>query len=73
MLRFKNKGKLCPRFIGHFKILERVGEVAYVLELPEETRGIHNIFHVSYLKKCMADETSVITLDDVQIDPELIS
>ncbi|GKD81552.1 putative reverse transcriptase domain-containing protein [Tanacetum coccineum] len=73
VLRFKNKGKLSPRFIGPFKILKRVGEVAYVLELPEEIRGIHNTFHVSYLRKCLAEESSVITLDDVEIDPELTS
>ncbi|GKA17561.1 hypothetical protein Tco_0697398 [Tanacetum coccineum] len=73
VFQFKNKGKLSLRFIGPFKILKRVGEVAYVLELPEEMRGIHNTFHVSYLKKCLADESSVITLDDVEIDPELTS
>ncbi|GKD48271.1 putative reverse transcriptase domain-containing protein [Tanacetum coccineum] len=65
--------KLSPRFIGLFKILKRVGEVAYVLELPEEMRGIHNTFHVSYLRKCLVEESSVITLDDVEIDPELTS
>ncbi|GKC57820.1 hypothetical protein Tco_1085418, partial [Tanacetum coccineum] len=72
VFRFKKKGKLSPRFIGPLKILKRVGEVAYVLELPEEMRGIHNTFHVSYLRKCLADELSVITLDDIEIDPELI-
>nr|GFA08868.1 hypothetical protein [Tanacetum cinerariifolium] len=71
LLRFKNKGKLSPRFIGLFKILKRVGEVAYVLELPEEMRGIHNTFQVSYLRKCLADESSVITLDDVEINPKI--
>ncbi|GKD92357.1 hypothetical protein Tco_1372194 [Tanacetum coccineum] len=70
---FKNKGKLSLRFIGPFKILKRVGEVAYVLELLEEMKGIHNTFYVSYLKKCLADESSVITLDDIEIDPELTS
>ncbi|GKC26243.1 putative reverse transcriptase domain-containing protein [Tanacetum coccineum] len=73
VLRFKNKGKLGPRFIGPFKILKRVGEVAYVLELPEEIRGIYNTFHVSYLRKCLAEESSVITLEDVKIDPKLTS
>ncbi|GKD44962.1 putative reverse transcriptase domain-containing protein [Tanacetum coccineum] len=73
VLRFKNKGKLSPRFIGPFKILKRVGEVAYVLELPKEMRGIHNTFHVSYIRKCLAEESSVITLDDVEIDLELTS
>ncbi|GJZ67188.1 putative nucleotidyltransferase, ribonuclease H [Tanacetum coccineum] len=71
VFRFKTKGKLSPRFIGPFKILKRVGEVAYVLELPEEMRGIHNTFHVSYLRKCLADESSMITLDDIEINPEI--
>ncbi|GJZ49284.1 putative nucleotidyltransferase, ribonuclease H [Tanacetum coccineum] len=71
VMRFKNKGKLSPRFIGPFKILKNVGEVAYTLELPEEMRGIHNTFHVSYLRKCLSDESSVITLDDVEINPKL--
>ncbi|GJW94813.1 putative reverse transcriptase domain-containing protein [Tanacetum coccineum] len=71
VMRFKNKGKLSPRFIGPFKILKRVGEVAYTLELPKEMRGIHNTFHVSYLRKCLSDESSVITLDEVEISPEL--
>nr|GEV92691.1 hypothetical protein [Tanacetum cinerariifolium] len=70
VMRFKNKGKHSPRFIGPFKILKRVGEVAYTLELPYEMRGIHNTFHVSYLRKCLADESSVITLDEVEINPE---
>ncbi|GJZ81705.1 reverse transcriptase domain-containing protein, partial [Tanacetum coccineum] len=73
VLRFKNKGKLSPRFIGPFKILKRVEEVAYVLELPKEMKGIHNTFHVSYSRKCLTDEASVITLDDVEIDPKIIT
>nr|GEV44383.1 hypothetical protein [Tanacetum cinerariifolium] len=56
-----------------FVMLKRVGEVAYVLELPKEMRGIHNTLHVSYLRKCVVEESSVITLDDVEIDPELTS
>ncbi|GKA25893.1 putative reverse transcriptase domain-containing protein [Tanacetum coccineum] len=71
VMRFKNKGKLSPRFIRPFKIFKRVDEVAYVLELPEEMKGIHNTFHVSYLRKCLADESSVITLDDVEVSSEL--
>nr|GEZ61072.1 hypothetical protein [Tanacetum cinerariifolium] len=73
VFQFKNKGKLSSRFVGPFNILKRVGEVAYVLELPEERRGINNTFHVSYLRKCLADESSVITVDDIKIDPELTS
>ncbi|GJX61297.1 hypothetical protein Tco_0294197 [Tanacetum coccineum] len=73
VLRFKNKGKLSPRFIGPFKNLKRVEEVAYVLELPEEIKGNYNTFHVSYLRKCLADESSMVTLDDIEFDPELTS
>nr|GEW71937.1 hypothetical protein [Tanacetum cinerariifolium] len=71
VMQFKNKGKLSPRFIGPFKILKRVGEVAGVLELPKEMKGIHNTFHVSYLRKCLANESSVIALDEVEISQEL--
>ena len=51
--RFNMKGKLAPRYIGPFKILERRGEVAYQLELPESLVGVHDVFHVSQLKKCL--------------------
>jgi hypothetical protein len=50
--RFGIKGKLAPRFIGPFKVLYRKGEVAYQLELPEILLAVHNVFHVSQLKKC---------------------
>nr|GEW74000.1 hypothetical protein [Tanacetum cinerariifolium] len=73
MLRFKNKGKISPRFIEPFKILKIVGEVAYVLELLEEMKVTHNTFHLSYLRKYLADESSVITLEDTETDPELSS
>ena len=49
--RFNIKEKLAPRYIGPFKILERCGEVAYQLELPESLSGVHDVFHVSQLKK----------------------
>ncbi|KAI4996155.1 hypothetical protein ZWY2020_041296 [Hordeum vulgare] len=51
--RFHVKGKLAPRFIGPFKITARHGEVAYQLELPPELWGVHNVFHVSQLRKCL--------------------
>jgi hypothetical protein len=53
MRRFKVKGKLSPRFIGPFKILKRVGEVAFQLELPDHLADVHDVFHVSQLKKCL--------------------
>ncbi|KAK9071361.1 hypothetical protein SSX86_009929 [Deinandra increscens subsp. villosa] len=76
IIRFRKRGKLgprylSPRFIGPFKILARVGKVAYQLELPEELSGIHNTFHVSYLGKCLADESAYVPLDDLVIDDRL--
>jgi len=70
VLRFGKRGKLSPRFIGPFKILKRVNDQAYQLDLPPELEGIHNTFHVCYLRKCLADEVNVIPLDDVSIDPK---
>ncbi|KAK1432010.1 hypothetical protein QVD17_08874 [Tagetes erecta] len=71
VIRFRKRGKLSPRFIGPFKIIDRVGKVAYRLELPEELNGIHNTFHVSYLRKCLADETACVPLNDIEVDEKL--
>ncbi|XP_076942160.1 uncharacterized protein LOC143611950 [Bidens hawaiensis] len=68
VVHFGKKGKLSPRFVGPFKILEKIGPVTYKLELPEEMKGIHNIFHVSKLRKCLADETLAMPLKDMQVN-----
>nr|GEV04711.1 putative reverse transcriptase domain-containing protein [Tanacetum cinerariifolium] len=69
--RQKSYADLNPRYIGPFKIIVKVGTVAYRLELPKQLSRIHSTFHVSNLKKCLADETLVIQLDDIQIDEKL--
>nr|GFC55720.1 hypothetical protein [Tanacetum cinerariifolium] len=63
VVRFGKRGKLNPRYIGPFKVLERIGDVAYKLDLPEELSIVHNTFHVSNLKKCHADEPLAVPLD----------
>ncbi|GJV50897.1 putative reverse transcriptase domain-containing protein [Tanacetum coccineum] len=71
VIRFGKRGKLNPRYIGPFKIIAKVGIVAYRLELPEQLSRVHSTFHVSNLKKCMADEPLAIPLDEIQIDDKL--
>ena len=65
------KGKLAPRYIGPFKILERRGEVAYQLELPESLSGVHDVFHVSQLKMCLRVLQEQIPLEELTVKEDL--
>ncbi|GJQ98242.1 putative reverse transcriptase domain-containing protein [Tanacetum coccineum] len=71
VVRFRKRGKLNPRYIGPFQIIERIGPVAYRLELPQEVSRVHNVFHVCNLKKCLSDDTLVIPLEEIQLDDKL--
>ncbi|GKA78626.1 putative reverse transcriptase domain-containing protein [Tanacetum coccineum] len=71
MIRFGKKGKLAPRYVGPFEIFERVGPVAYRLRLTEELSSVHDTFHVSNLKKCLADANLHVPLDEIKIDKTL--
>ncbi|KAD4889426.1 hypothetical protein E3N88_21499 [Mikania micrantha] len=71
VIHFHKRGKLSPRFIGPFKIIARVGNVAYRFELPEDLKLIHNTVHVSYLRKCLANESTYVPLEDIEVDDKL--
>ncbi|GKE12794.1 putative reverse transcriptase domain-containing protein [Tanacetum coccineum] len=71
VIHFGKRGKLNPRYIGPFKILAKVGTVAYRLEPPEQLSRVHSTFHVSNLEKCISEETLAILLDEIQIDDKL--
>ncbi|GKD30661.1 hypothetical protein Tco_1241439 [Tanacetum coccineum] len=68
VIRFGKRGKLNPRYIRPFKILAKVGTVAYRIELLEQLSRVRSTFHVSNLKKCLSDETLAILLDEIQVD-----
>ena len=69
--RFNMKGKLAPRYIGPFKILEKKGEVAYHLELPPSLSGVHDVFDVSQLKKCLRVPEEQAPLEGLEVQEDL--
>nr|GEZ90410.1 putative reverse transcriptase domain-containing protein [Tanacetum cinerariifolium] len=71
VVRFGKRGKLNPRYVGPFKVIERVGTVAYKLEPPQQLGRVYNTFHVSNLKKCLSDESLVIPLEVLHVDDKL--
>ena len=70
-MRFGKRGKLSPRYIGPFEILEKVGKVAYRLALPPDLSSVHNVFHVSMLKKYVPDPTHVLEHEPIEVHEDL--
>ena len=70
-IRFHVKGKLAPRFVGPYKIRKRIGKLAYKLELPDELAGVHPVFHVSQLRKCLRVPDEMIPTDTLDIQNTL--
>ncbi|GKD81497.1 hypothetical protein Tco_1348336 [Tanacetum coccineum] len=71
VIRFGKQEKLNPRYIGPFKVLAKVGTIAYRIELPQQLSMVYSTFHVSNLKKCLSDEPLAIPLDEIHIDDKL--
>ncbi|GKF16723.1 hypothetical protein Tco_0061641, partial [Tanacetum coccineum] len=71
VVRFRKIGKLAPRYVRLFEILERIGLVAYRLRLPEELSSVHDTFHVLNLKKCLTDANLHVPLDEIKVDKTL--
>ena len=71
VMRFGIKRKLSTRYVGPYEILNRVGEVAYELELPAELASVHPVFHVSMLKKCLGDPASILCFEGLGVGEDL--
>ena len=71
VMRFEKKGKLNPRYVGNYKIMKKVGKVAYELELPAQLAAVHAVFHISLLKKNVGDPTFIVPLESVAVKDSL--
>jgi hypothetical protein len=71
VIKFGVRGKLSPRYIVPFEIMERVGEVAYRLALPPALDGVHNVFHVSQLRKYVKDDSHILDHSELELSPDL--
>jgi hypothetical protein len=71
VFHFENKGKLSPRYVGLFKVLKQASSLAYKIEMPLNLVGVHNVFHVSQLRKCIHDPSQVINHEPLDIQPNL--
>ena len=71
VMRFRKKGKLSPRFIGPYEVIEKVGPVAYRLALPPKLENIHNVFHVSMLRRYRSDPSHVVFSKTIELRPDL--
>ncbi|XP_070058089.1 uncharacterized protein [Nicotiana tomentosiformis] len=71
VMRFGKKGKLIPQYIGPYRVIRKVGQVAYELDLPSDLESVHPVFHVSMLRKCIVDPSIIVSVDDVQVTEQL--
>ena len=71
MVRFGMRGKLSPRYIRPFEIVDRIGPVAYRLDLPEELARVHNVFHISMLRKYISDPSHVLEAPEIELRDDL--
>ena len=71
VMRFGKKGKLSPRFIGPYEVIKKVGQVAYILALPPDLEKIHNVFHVSMLRRYRSDPSHIASLETIELRSDL--
>ena len=68
---FGNKGKLSPRYVSHYEILQKFGKVAYELKVPSELSSLHTLFHISMFKKCVGDPKSILLIEGLGVKDNL--